>query len=324
MPLPGDVHVNRPLTNMSVAYIQDQKNFIADKVFPIVPVEKQSDRYFVYSREDWFRDEAEERAPGTESAGSDYDIDNTPNYFCPEYAHHKDVSDPERANSDSPLKPDEDATQFVTQKLLLKRERKWAANYFAAGKWATDLTGVAAAPGASEFIQWSNYSTSQPIADIKKYRLTVAELTGFLPNVLVLGAYTYNILSEHPTITDKIKYTQKGVVTPDILAALLDIDRVVVPYGVVNTAAKKKTGAYSFIHGKHALLAYAAPNPGLKTPSAGYIFTWNGLFGSGAFGNRIKQFRMENLESDRIEGQMAFDCKQVASDLGVFFGSAVV
>ncbi|OPY64086.1 MAG: hypothetical protein A4E56_00140 [Pelotomaculum sp. PtaU1.Bin065] len=322
MPLPGDVHVNAPLTNMSVAYIQDQKHFIADQVFPIVRVEKQSDRYFVYSREDFFRDEAEERAPGTESAGSDYDIDNTPNYYCPEYAHHKDVSDPERANTDNPLKPDEDATQFVTQKLLIKRERIWANKYFTSGRWGIDLTGRSSSPGAEEFLQWDQ-TGSTPVKDIKAKRLAIAEKTGFLPNVLVLGAYVYNALSEHDDITDKIKYTQKAVVTPELIAGILDIDKVVVAYGVVNTAAKKKTGSFSFIQGKHALLAYAAPNPGIKVPSAGYIFTWTGLFGAGAYGNRIKTFRMENLESDRVEGQMAFDCKLVASDLGAFFGGAV-
>ena len=60
MPNPtfSDVHVNRPLTNISVAWIQEESAFIADKVFPSVAVQKQSDRYFVYFREDWYRDEA--------------------------------------------------------------------------------------------------------------------------------------------------------------------------------------------------------------------------------------------------------------------------
>jgi hypothetical protein len=32
---------------------------------------------------------------------------------------------------------------------------------------------------------------------------------------------------------------------------------------------------------------------------------------------------MENVESDRIEGEMAFDCKQVAADLGVYGASVI-
>ena len=62
-PTPSDVHVDAILTNISVAYIQDQNYFIANKVFPSIPVEKQSDKYFKYTKGDWFRDEAAVRAP---------------------------------------------------------------------------------------------------------------------------------------------------------------------------------------------------------------------------------------------------------------------
>ena len=45
--------------------------------------------------------------------------------------------------------------------------------------------------------------------------------------------------------------------------------------------------------------------------------------GAGPSGNRIKRFRMEQIASDRIEGEMAFAAKLVAADLGVFFEDAV-
>jgi hypothetical protein len=82
MPTAGDVHVNHFLSDLSVAYIQKQSSFIADKVFPVVPVEHQSDRYPVYNKDDWFRDEAQERAPGTESAGGGYEVDTKPTFYC--------------------------------------------------------------------------------------------------------------------------------------------------------------------------------------------------------------------------------------------------
>ena len=119
MPNRRQSHIDSALTNISVAYMQDSSNFIADKVFPVVPVQKQSDRYFIYKKEDWFRDEAKDRVRGAESAGGDYDIDNTPSYYCNTKAYHKDVTEEDRANSDSPLTPDTDASDFVSQKLLL-------------------------------------------------------------------------------------------------------------------------------------------------------------------------------------------------------------
>ena len=54
-PTQADVHINVPLTNVSVAYMQSSSSFIADKVFPKVPVNKQSDLYWKYSKSDWRR-----------------------------------------------------------------------------------------------------------------------------------------------------------------------------------------------------------------------------------------------------------------------------
>ena len=63
-PAQSDLHVNVPLTNVSVAWMQDKATFIADKVFPRVPVQKQSDLYWKYSKSDWRKTEARSVRPG--------------------------------------------------------------------------------------------------------------------------------------------------------------------------------------------------------------------------------------------------------------------
>lgn len=318
LPTRQQVHVNTPLTNMSVAYIQNQMNFIADRVFPMVPVGKQSDRYFVYNKSDFMRIEAKERAPSTESAGGGWNIDNTPTYFARPYAVHKDISDEIRVNADSPIQMDRDATIWITQQLMMKRERVWATNYFTTNVWDTDLIG------GTDFTQWDD-STSTPIEDITEASIGVAEQTGFKPNKLVLSPYVFNALRHHPDVLDRIKYTQgPAITTPQIMAQLFDVDEVLVPYGVNDLSNEgASTLDMNFLFDKGALLVYANPQPSILTPSGGYIFTWTGLLGSGAFGTRIRNFRMEHIMSDRVEGDMAFDCKLVSSDVGVYFGDAV-
>ena len=74
---------------------------------------------------------------------------------------------------------------------------------------------------------------------------------------------------------------------------------------------------------KEVLLAYSNPSPSIMTPSAGYTFAWSGLFGAGGAGNRVKRFRMEPLESDRVEGEMTWDQKVIATDLGGFLAGAI-
>jgi len=59
------------------------------------------------------------------------------------------------------------------------------------------------------------------------------------------------------------------------------------------------------------------------TPSAGYTFTWNGYSAGNSEGIRVKSFRQENIASDRIEAEMTYDMKVVATDMGVFLNSVV-
>jgi len=323
MPNRAQTHIDHALTNFSVAYMQDETKYIADKVFPQIPVTQQSNRYFVYEKADWFRDEAQERAPATESAGGDYTIDNTPTYFCTKYAYHKDVTEEDRVNTDQPINADQDAVEFTASKLLLRREILWAVKYFNTGIWGTEYAGAAVAD-PTHVLYWNN-PLSTPIEDIRKARTDMSELTGYKPNTLTLGARVYDALCDHPDILDRIKYTQRGIITADMLAAMFEMDKVLVADAIKNTAGKGLTASMSFIFGKHALLSYAPKRPALKMPSAGYTFAWTGLLGAGAYGNRMRRIPMPILGEgvERIEGEMAFDQKLVASDMGCFFYSVV-
>lgn len=337
VPSRGDVHINAPLTNISIAYAQDASHFIAARVFPTIAVMKQSDAYFTYDRGEFNRDDMAERAPATESAGGTYKIGND-TYYARVYAYHRDIPDPVRANADNPLNLDREATLFVTQKALIKRERTWAANYFTAGApgdtWTFDVDGDSTDSGANfdptdaaanQRLFWNNAS-SNPIENIREGKRYVLEATGFVPNKLTLGQAVYDALLDHPDIVGRIDRGQtSGPATTNMvtLADLFEVDEVLVMRAIVNTAGIGATAAHSFIGGKHALLSYAPPAPGIMTPSAGYTFTWAGLMGSGGEGMRIKRFRMEHLESERVEIGMAYDQKKISADLGYFFGNIV-
>ena len=324
MPTKAQAHIDRALTNMSVAYMQDESAFIADKVFPKVPVKKQSDTYFVYNKGDFFRDEARVRAASAESIGGEYGVEAATPYYCKLWAFHKDVTEQDRANYDEPLDADQDATDFVSQKMLIRREAEWASKYFVTGVWTTELTGSADGAGVNETKKW-NVSTSDPIKVISDEAVKMASLTGYKPNTLVLSPYVFYVLKNHEDILDRIKYTEKGIVTASLLASLFEVDSVHVAWGVVNSATQGATDSIDFIMGKHALLAYAAPKPAIKKPSAGYIFTWTGLLGAGAYGNRMVRLPMDQngIGTERIEGEIAFDAKIIAADLGVFFKDIV-
>jgi hypothetical protein len=324
MPSPGfaSQHIDAVLSNLSIAYIQSQDVFIATKVFPRIPVDKASAQYFKYNQEDWLRDEAQKRADATESVGSGYNL-STDTYNCEVYAIHKDVGDQAVANATSPLEPIRDATNFVASRLLLRQEIDFANKYFKAGVWANDYTGVSGAPTGNQFRQWSDYVNSTPLVDVEVMKESILAKTGFMPNTLVIGRAVFNALKNHPTIIDRVKYTGRDIPTTQLLAALFDVDRVLVATSLVNTAAEGQTKSVAYNFGKGALLTYSAPSPGLLTPSAGYTFVWNGVSDGAGLAVGTVQFRMDELRAVRIESQMAWDNKVTGSDLGAFAATIV-
>jgi len=328
MPQPNvnNVHIDAILTNISVAYLQNTANFIADKVFPVIPVDKKSDLYFKYTKEDWFRDEAQRRADGTASAGSGYGL-QTETYSTDVYAFHKDIGDQTRANADNPLNPDMEATQFVTQRLLLRKEVQWTNDFFVSGAWSNSTSGAASGYW-SDYIANPTTYTSSPIESVDAAKATILSTTGYEPNTFVLGYRVFQILKNHPLLVERYKYTQAGaIVTEELLAQLFGVDRVLVAKAVVNAGNEGSNSpandAFSFIAGNSALLCYSAPNPGLLTPSAGYTFMWTGVSGGLGTTVGVSRFRMEELKADRVEGEIAFDNKVVAADLGYFWSNII-
>lgn len=312
-PTQSAVHVDAILTNISVAYFQQNQNFIATRVFPVVPVSKQSDKFFTYTKNDWFRDEAQRRADATESAGGGYNL-STDSYQADVYAFHKDIGDQTRANADAPINVDREAAEFVTSRIALKMETQFVSNFFTTSIWGTDSTPTNL---------WSDYTSSDPIGDIETGKRTILSTTGYEPNTLVLGYDTFIQLKNHPDLVDRIKYTSSNVLTEDVMASLFGVPRVMVAKSVKATNNEGATGAYAFNYGKNALLTYAAPSAGLLQPSGGYIMSWTGV--SGGLGQTVgvSRMRMEQFKADRIEAEVAFDMKVIGTDLGYFFSACV-
>jgi len=313
-PTAGDVHVNVPLTNFSQKYLQNQDMFASLRAFPNLPVTKQSDLYYEFDRNDFFRDEATERADGDESNGGGFTLSTDP-YFARVYAFHKDVTDRQRANEDAAVQLDTSATQYVTHKLLIRRERVFQQAYFQSGIW----THGNAAPTNL----WSA-PAGDPIVDIRTAKRTVHQSTGYRPNKMLLGRQAYDTLLDNDAILDRITggatTAMPAMVMRQRLAELLELDAIYVMDAIfTSTARGAATQTRAFIGGDDALLYYAPDSVGLNEPSAGVQFSWAGLMGNTPNGMRIKRFRQESREADRIEGQMSFDYKVTGADLGYFF-----
>ena len=309
-----EVHIDAPLTNLSVAFAQAADRFLAGQVFPRVPVMKKSDKFFTFDRAYFLSDHTQKRAIGAVAARSGFTV-SSDSYEVERLALGTAIPDGLRDNADTPIQLDRSASNFLTQHLLIGMERDWATAYFTA-VWDNTL--------ALSNGKWSD-ANSDPTTDVKTAIRTILENTAQLANVVVLGRLTFDRLTEHPDVIDRIKYSagpgNPAIVNQQTLAQLFGVERVLVASATRNTAAEAATASYDFICDEDAVLVvYAAPSPGVEVPSGGYTFTWRGT-GNG-MGLEMKRYRDEPAESDVIEGGVWFKHKLVSAALGSFQGDA--
>jgi hypothetical protein len=333
-PTPGDVHVNGTLTNVSLAYMQNTAGFVADKVFPGVPVAKQSDIYWVWPRDAWNRDEMKVRAPGAQTAGTNFTVAQAPYYAEVKGLHHP-IPDQVIANADSPIMYDAAATNLVTRKAMINRENGWIGKFFSAGVWTLQATGNATATAAGSYdptdgtftnnrlLFWNN-AASTPIEDMRK-AMTYVQLRsgGFRPTKLTMSRLVADVLFDHPEIVARVNGGQTpggpAVSNEAVLARILGLSEVLVMDGIVNAAKEGLTESNAFFGGKHALLSYSPATPSLMEPSAGYTFNWTGYLGATQNGTRIKRFYMVAEASTWVEVETAYDQRLTSAEMAFFF-----
>ncbi|GAB62656.1 MAG: hypothetical protein DWB56_14875 [Candidatus Jettenia sp.] len=263
-----------PLANVSIAY--RNKSYIGDRVFPVIPNVSPKAKIARYQKGAWFRDEAVIRGPGSRAGRGGYPVDYL-SISTVEYAFAKEVTDEDRrfsgnpAMGEPPLKPDQDAIEFCSEKIDLKKERIIASKIL-----TTTWSGVSGGEDAGGL--WAAGSGNTFLADVRARVETIRSNTGLKPNVLMMDFGTYNSLKEEATVLDKIKYTERGVLTKELLAAILELDEVIIGEAIYSTAKEKKDGTdftasniWEKNAGKGAGFLFHRPSaPGLKTPSAGY------------------------------------------------------
>ena len=309
-----DVHVDQLLTGVSVAY--NNAGYIADQIFPIVPVDKQSDKYLVYDKSHWFRNEARIRAPGTRSERGGWSY-STDTFFCDRFSYGHEIYDEERDNADNNFQLDSDAAEFATDKILMQREVAFAAGFFTTSVWGTDKAG------GTDFTKWSDYATSTPLVDVSAWVDSIEAGIGREPNRLVMGKQVWTSLKWHPDLIDTIKYTQRAQMSLELAASLFEIENILIGRAIYTTSPEGTAEAsvtYSRIWGKNALLIYVPSVPSLRTPAAGYTFTWRRVPNSLRY---IKRMRDEEREADIIEANAYYDHKVTGASAGLFASAAV-
>jgi hypothetical protein len=354
----GNVHIDVVLTGISVAW--PNEGLVGNVLFPAVPVQKQSDKYYVFAgREGWYPALDDARAPGTEAnevPGLEVSLDS---YYAQEHALQIAVTDEERENADSPLSPDVDGAEMLASRIALGKEYRIYKLVSDNTQYESALTANLASPPSGFSGQWDTYTETtpgipdrSPVRDIRKAFRNVHNVSFLTPNQAIIPYLVMSYLEDAPDFIERIKFSERAILTPDLVASLLSLDNVVVPGFGIATNNPGQVLALQYLWQKEVLFAYKPPRPGLKVPAFAYQFTWGfggggggGLgFGSGAFsgqgiddgtgmtgtalnptddtagtdnmlgGGIVDRWREERRASDVIRFRQRYDLKLIGKD----------
>lgn len=302
----SDVYVDPALSNVSVRYSND--TFIADLVLPILKVSKMTGKYYVYDKSN-LRVDNTKRALGAPSNEVDYGVDPTGTFITSDHALKGFIPDQIQDQADAALNPLIDETETITEKMMLDRE-VGAANLLTSTSTMTQNVTL------SSTAQWSDYTNSDPIGDVRTARTTVHSNTFKKPNTLIMGKQVFDMLIEHPQIIERIKYSQLGVVSAELLARVFQVEKILVGEAGQNTAHEGQTDALSYIWGKSAIVAFISPQIKLKNLTLGYTFTY-GL-------RTVKRWRDEDREGTYVRvGNDNYQQAIVAVNAGYLIATAI-
>ena len=266
------VHIDQLLTNMAINYRPGF--FIADLVFPIVTVRKQSDLYLIHDQGDLFRREDALRSRGTE-AKKISSRTSSETYFATNYALKADITLEDRANADPIFLAEIEGgrSRRVLDKLMLDMEVRVASLAF-----NTSEVGSSAAVGSA----WTDHANSNPLEDIWAAIDNVQSATGYRPTDILYGHLSWRHFQRNTTVANRATNPPGGpnvsggglLPSTQQIGDMLNLN-VLVGNTYYNTAEEGIADALSPVWGDSTLVYFRPPAPTTEDPSFGYSFRWS-------------------------------------------------
>lgn len=305
----SNVTINPILSLTATQYAAAAEQYIAKRLFPVLQVAAQAAGYYLFKAENLLNVPALiARAPSAPYSRGRTVLDND-TYNTRDYGHEEAIDDRERKKYRSAIDAEVAAVTRAMRVVLVNQEAR--AQALAVGP------GV---PTSAVGTKW-DAANSDPFGDVNTVREVIRLNAGVMMNTMVISEPTFNVLSEHPKVLDKIKYTQRGIVTEDIIAAAFRIQNVLVARTVANSSNEGQALTPADIWGKDCILAFVDASPDLKSPTLGRIFTWSEE--AGADGTVVESYRDDDIRSDVIRVRNDADEKLVAPSCGYRLSGAI-
>lgn len=294
--------INPVLSTHAVKFMQDATEYVGRKLAPFFFTGKRAANYYVFNRENVLNiPKLKARSPGAEYSESMMELSDD-SYNARNWGHKAPVDDEEREHYALSIDADKAEIERLMNIILVNHE--WRVRDLAIG-----ATVTSSSPGS----KW-DAGGSDPIADVNAVREIIHDNCGMDPNLMVLPRDVFNVLSELPAILDKIKYTQRGIITPDLLAPIFKVREIVVAGGLENTANEGQAMNISKIWGDSVILAHVDTRQNLKAPNFIRTMNWTGL--TGPNGVNVLSYRDPARDSFIHRAKHYTDEKLVGAECG--------
>lgn len=262
-----DLHIDAVLSNITIGF--RPQGFIADQIFPVIPVNKETNFYYTWPREEWTRLKNAERARGTAAKKINTTV-STDVYAAKGYALGIDAPYEDLGNADESLELQQSNGNLIKDSLMLNWEDRMAV-----------LIGNTANHTGSKTLTGSGYGNqagTDPVEDIDVGLEAIRGSTGYDANVMIIAMPAWRRLRRHPLLIEYIRGKGDNVggggVTLRQVSEAFEIEKILVGRGIKNTASEGEAGQYTAIWSNHLILMHVAKNPGRMTPTYGYTFQW--------------------------------------------------
>lgn len=323
-PVTSQFHIDQFLTDFAIGYSQEMPS-IADLAFTPVRVNKESNKYPIFSQADWTRIDMQVRANGDVSAGGGFAL-SSDSYFCETYALHTYLTDRDRNNAMNEVDLEQSKIRYLMHQAMLKRNQLFYNTAFATSTWSAqaDQAGGSSV-STNQFIYWSTTATSTPIDDLIDGSLAIQGKIGRKANVGVTSRPVMWSLLKHPDVVDRIKYSGQipAIPTEQALAQVLGLDAIYVSDTVYNSANEGQSASMSQLFANSFLLLYRSPSPMLDEPTAGATFSWSEFDQVSAGGAAVASWYDQDRKATKFEAEMALDVKITAADAGCLFTGCI-
>jgi len=310
--VPSDVHTDQYLTTVSIAFMNPEANYIADKVCPIITVTNETDRYATYTQADFARKEVQKIADGDPAPRSGFGV-SYGSYSCDEHAIAMALGPRTISNSDSVFRLETSAAMWVADQLLIEREYAVSTTIFS----ATNFTNTAAVT-----TQW-DLAAGDPVSDIMAAMDKVEDqTTGRSANTIVMGIAVWREVARNPNVmTFMFGAGGNGpqIVTPLLFENFLSgyvghPVKIHVGRAVYNTEKEGGTAVPTKMWGKNCWVGFVPSAPSMMTPAAAYIFRSQ---------YEVRKYNEQLTKSTVVEGREIYAVEVVSAACAYYLTACV-